>query len=94
MYSLEGSLVGVYVKEDDMSGMVYSGSGTVQDDHEADQQGSALPGYVAYLVLFFQLIVTTVDLLLAGWVVYTIKTTRNLHKPHNVFIANLLNSLV
>ena len=88
VYSLEGSLVG----EDNMSGMVYSGSGTDQGNHEVDEQGSALPGYVAYLVLFFQLIVTTVDLLLAGWVVYTIKTTRILHKPHNVFVANLLIS--
>ena len=72
-----------------MSGMVYSGSGT---DHEIVEQGSALPGYVSFLVLLFQLIVTTVDLLLAGWVVYTIKITRSLHKPHNIFVANLLIS--
>jgi len=54
-----------------------------------DQQGS---GYVPYLLLMFKLIVTTVDLVLAGWVVYTIKTTTRLHKPHNIFVANLLVS--
>jgi len=74
-----------------MSGTIYSGSEANQEE-EVDQQGSALPGFVAYIILFFQLIATTVDLLLAGWVVYTIKTTRRLHKPQNIFVANLLIS--
>ena len=67
----------------------YSGSGTNQN---IDQKGSVLPGYVPYLSLVFKLIATTVILLLSGWVVYTIKTTRSLHKPHNVLVANLLVS--
>ncbi|XP_065888436.1 rhodopsin, GQ-coupled-like [Dysidea avara] len=66
--------------------MDYSGSGLDQD------RGSVLPGYVAYLSLLFKMIATTVNLLLSGWVVYTIKTTRSLHKPHNLFLANLLVS--
>ena len=72
-----------------MSGISYSGSGTNQ---EIDHQGSALPGYVSYLSLLFKMITTTVTLLLSGWVVYTIKTTRSLHKPYNIFVANLLVS--
>ena len=41
----------------------------------------------------FELIGTTVILLLSGWVVYTVKTTQSLHKPHNIyFVANLLVS--
>ena len=55
-------------------------------------QGSVLPGYVSYLSLVFKLIATTLNLLLASWVVYTIKITRSLHKPHNIFLANLLVS--
>ena len=72
-----------------MSGISYSGSGTNQ---EIDHQDSTLPGYVPYLSLLFKIITTTVILLLSGWVVYTIKTTRSLHKPHNIFVANLLIS--
>ena len=73
----------------DISGMDYSGSGTNQ---EIDDQGSVLAGYVLYLSLVFKMIATTVILLLSGWMVYTIKTTRSLHKPHNIFVANLLVS--
>jgi len=70
-----------------MSGISYSGSGTNQ---EIDDQ--SLPGYVPYLSLVFRIITTTIILLLSGWVVYTIKTTTSLHKPHNIFVANLLVS--
>ena len=69
--------------------MDYSGSGTNQD---IDDEGPVLPGYVPYLSLVFKLIATTAILLLSGWVVYTIKTTRRLHKPHNIFVANLVVS--
>ena len=68
----------------------HSGSGT---DQEIDQQGSVLPGYVSYLSLVFELIVTTVILLLSGWVVYTIKTTRSYTSlTIIIFVANLLVS--
>ena len=45
-----------------------------------------------FTYLMFSLIATTVILLLSGWVVYTVKTTRSLHKPYNTFITNLLVS--
>jgi len=69
--------------------MAYFGSGSIQ---EIDDQGSVLPGYVPYLSLLFKLTATVVNMLLVGLVVYTIKTTRSLHKPHNIFVANLLTS--
>jgi len=71
-----------------MSGISYTGSGTNQ---EMDQD-SVLPGYISYLSLLFKIITTTITLLLSGWVVYTIKITTSLHKPHNIFVANLLVS--
>ena len=71
-----------------MSGMNYSGPGTSQ---EMDDQGPDLPGYVPYLSLAFKLIAPAI-LLLSGSVVYTIKTTRSLHKPHNIFVINLLTA--
>jgi len=70
-----------------MSGINYSGSETNQ---EIDRQGPDLPGYVPYLSLVFKLIATSAILSLSGWVVYTIKVTRSLHRPHNIFVANLL----
>jgi len=69
--------------------MDYSGSGTNQ---EIDDEGSVLLEYVPYLSLVFKLIVTAAILLLSGWVVYAIKTTRSLHKSDNIFVANLLVS--
>jgi len=72
-----------------MSGMdSYSGSGA----NEEIEEEYVLPGYVPYLSLAFKLIATMINLMLSSWVVYTIKTTRSLHKPHNIFVANLLVS--
>jgi len=72
-----------------MSGIYYFGSSANQ---EIDDQGSGALGYVPYLSLMFSLIATTVILVLSGWVVYTIKATTSLHKPYNIFVANLLVS--
>ena len=66
-----------------MNGIYYSGSGTNQ---EIDDQRFVLPGYVPYLSLVFKMIATTVIFLLSGWVVYTIKTTRRLHKPQYNYV--------
>ena len=74
-----------------MDEIAFSGSGTNQDI-QIEDQGPILPGYVPYLSLVYKLIVTTVILLLSGWVVFTIKITQSLHKPHNIFVANLLMS--
>jgi len=62
------------------------GSGASTPDH----QGPNLPGYFLYLSLVFRWITTLIILIMAGWVVFTIKTTRKLHKPHNIFVANLM----
>ena len=51
---------------------------------------SILPEYLAYLSLGFKVIMTMMIFLMAGWVIVTIKTTRRLHKPHNIFVANLM----
>jgi len=57
-----------------------------------DGHGSVALGYAPYLSLTFNLITASVILLLSGWVVYTIKATTSLHKPYNIFVANLLVS--
>ena len=71
----------------DVSG---SGLGITPGTTAPDQQGPHLPGYFPYLSLVFKWIATLIILMMAGWVVFTIKTTRKLHKPHNIFVANLM----
>jgi len=66
-----------------------SGIGTEKAD-ESIWPGSVLPGYLAYLSLLFKLITTLITVLMASWVIATIKTVRNLHKSHNIFVANLM----
>ena len=71
----------------DMSGD-YSGSNqvtTATDDHSVH-----LPTYLSYLSLGFRVISTVIIILMAGWVIITIRTTRSLHKSHNIFIAHLM----
>ena len=79
----------ILLEEDMSSVMKYSRS---EANQEMDDQDSVLPGYVPYLSLMFKMVATTMVLLLSSWVVCTIKTTTSLHKPHNVFVANLLVS--
>ena len=73
-----------------------SGSGITQENVHNDGPGPdpapgfLLPRYLIYLSLGFKWIVTPLILLMAGWVLITIKTTRRLHKPHNIFVANLM----
>jgi len=68
-----------------------SGSGTNPVVTATDQlPGSQLPGYFAYFSLGFKLISTLITVLMAGWVFMTIKNTRKLHKPHNIWVANLM----
>ena len=67
-----------------------SGSGITPGSTTPDHQGPNLPGYLPCLSLMFKWITTLIILMMAGWVVFTIKTTRKLHKPHNIFVANLM----
>ena len=76
---------------DDFSGAASeSGSGISQGSPTTHQQGSGLPGYFPYMSLGFKLIMTIIILPMAGWVFATIKANRKLHKPHNIFVANLM----
>ena len=50
------------------------------------------PGYLIFISLVFKLVMTLMIWLMAGWVLVTIKTTRRLHRPHNIFVANLMIS--
>ena len=70
--------------------MSISGSGLDQGTDIADHQDHSLPGYLAYLSLGFKLVAAAVTTLLASQVIATIKATRSLHKPHHIFIANLM----
>ena len=49
-----------------------------------------LPAYLAYLSLGFKVISTVIIMLMAGWVILTIKTTRRLRKTHNIYVAYLM----
>jgi len=73
--------------EEEITGMNASGT---EFGQEIDWSSSALPGYLAYLSLMFKLITTLMTFLMASWVITTIKKTRHLHKPHNIFVANLM----
>jgi len=70
-----------------MKGIHSSGSDITQED---DDPGYLLPRYSIYLSLGFKWMATALLFLMSGWVLTTIKTTRRLHKPHNVFVANLM----
>ena len=58
---------------------------TTTDDHSVH-----LPAYLSYLSLGFKVISTVIIVLMAGWVIITIRTTRSLHKSHNIFVAHLM----
>jgi len=58
----------------------------IADDHEYHH----LPAYLSYLSLVFKIISTVIVMLMAGWVIITIKTTTSLHKTHNIYVAYLL----
>ena len=73
-----------------MEGIEVTGSGITPGTTTPDHQGPNLPGYFPYLSLVFRWITTLIILMMAGWVVFTIKTTRKLHRPHNIFVAHLM----
>ena len=77
---------------DESSGLFFSGSGFSKEETilTSDPCLKALPNYFVYLSVGFKFIAALITFLLAGWVFATIKKTRNLHKPHNIFVANLM----
>ena len=71
----------------------WSGSGLEEITSGTTTSGSQdppLPVYLTYLSLGFKWTATTIISLMACWVFCTIKTTRSLHKPHNIFVASLM----
>ena len=77
---------------DGSSGLPFSGSGSSKEETlpTSDPCLEALPNYFVYLTVGFKLIATSIILLMAGWVFATIRKTRSLHRPHNIFVANLM----
>ena len=66
------------------------GSGSNQGTTTTDDYGVRLPTYLGYLSLGFKVISTVIIILMAGWVIITIRITRSLHKVHNIFVAYLM----
>ena len=66
------------------------GSGNNQGTTTTDNYGVHLPAYLGYLSLGFKVISTVIIVLMAGWVIITIRITRSLHKVHNIFVAYLM----
>ena len=72
---------------DQMSG---DHSGSNQEATTTDDHADHLPAYLAYLSLGFKVISTVIIVLMAGWIIVTIKTTRSLQKIHNIYVAHLM----
>ena len=70
---------------DQMSGD-YSGSN--QETTKTDDDTVHFPAYLAYLSVGFKTISTIIIVVMAGWIIVTIKTTRNLQKIHNIYVGN------
>ena len=67
-----------------------SGLETTPGATTSNSQDLSYPTYLTYLSLGFKWTTTTMILLMATWVFSTIKNTRSLHKPHNIFVACLM----
>ena len=72
---------------DQMSG---DHSGSNQETTTTDDHTAHLPAYLAYLSLGFKAISTMIIVVMASWIIVTIKTTRKLHKIHNIYVAHLM----
>ena len=65
-------------------------SGSNQETTTTDGHTVHLPAYLAYLSLGFKAISTMIIVVMAGWIIVAIKTTRRLHKIHNIYVAHLM----
>ena len=72
---------------DQMSG---DHSGSNQETTTTDDHTVHLPAYLAYLSLGFKAISTMIIVVMASWIIVTIKTTKSLHKIHNIYVAHLM----
>jgi len=58
--------------------------------HRTTDDSIHFPAYLAYLLLGFKVICTGIIVVMAGWIIVTIKTTRSLHNNNNIYVANLM----
>jgi len=58
--------------------------------HRTTDDSIHLPAYLAYLSLGFKVIFTVIIVVMAGWIIVTIKTTRSLHNNNNIYVANVM----
>ena len=78
-------------EENDIAPLTDDGSESGQGITKADDNQSVhLPAYLAYLSLGFKVITTVIIILMASWVIITIRTSRSLRKTHNIFVAHLM----
>ena len=77
-------------EQDILDEMSADHSGGNQETTTTDDHTIHLPTCLAFLSLGFRVISTMIIVLMAGWVIITIKITRNLHNIHNIFVAHLL----
>ena len=66
------------------------GSGSNQGTAITVDHSVHLPAYISYLSLGFKILSTMIVVFMATWVIITIKTTRSLHKTHNIYVAYLM----
>jgi len=65
-------------------------SGSSQGTTATDDDSISLPTYFAYLTLGFKIISTVIIMLMTGWIIIAIRTTRSLQNIHNIYVANLM----
>ena len=78
------------MEEKDADEISAGSSGSGQEAMIINHPDIHLPAYLAYLSLGFKAISTVIIILMACWVILTIKTTRSLHKTHNIYVAHLM----
>jgi len=61
-----------------------------QSNMTADQEGPSIHGSLLYISLVFKFTLTLIITIMASLVCVTIKKTKRLHQPHNIFVFNVM----
>ena len=77
-------------EQDTLGQMSGDYSGSTQATLTINDYAVHLPVYISFLSLGFRIVSTAIIVVMAGWIIITIKTTQRLHKIHNVYIAHLM----
>ena len=79
------------MEEKDFDMLIHeSGDGSGSNQFASTTDDVHLPVFLAYLSLGYKIVTTLIVVLMAGWVIITIRNTRSLHNIHNIFIAHLM----